>query len=92
MNDEKFSKDIRKSAEELTEARKQKGKFWHYAQVLGVGGWLLVIPIVAGAYLGKYLDKKIGAGGISWTITLIIIGIAAGFYNIWYLLIKRPRK
>jgi ATP synthase protein I len=92
VNDEKFSKNVRKSAEELMEARRQKGKFWHYAQVLGVGGWLLVIPIVAGAYLGKYLDKKIGAGVISWTITLIIIGIAAGFYNIWYLLIKRPQK
>lgn len=78
MEEKKFAKDIGKSAKELMDARKEKGTFWHYAYVLGVGGWLLALPIVGGAYLGKYLDKKIGAsGGISWTITFIIIGVAA---------------
>jgi len=93
MEDKKFSKDIGKSAKELLEARKEKGGFLHYAYVLGAGGWLLALPIVGGAYLGKYLDRKIGeSGGISWTITFIIIGIAAGFYNLWYTFMKRSRK
>jgi ATP synthase protein I len=93
MEDKKFSEDIGKSAKELTEARKEKGTFWHYAYVLGVGGWLLALPIVGGAYLGKYLDRKMGgSGGISWTITFIIIGIAAGFYNLWYTFMRRSQK
>lgn len=93
MEDKKFSEDIGKSAKELTEARKDKGGFLHYAYVLGVGGWLLALPIVGGAYLGKYLDRKMGGSvGISWTITFIIIGIAAGFYNLWYTFMKRARK
>jgi ATP synthase protein I len=93
MEEKKFAKDIGKSAKELMEARKEKGTFWHYAYVLGVGGWLLALPIVGGAYLGKYLDKKIGAiSGISWTITFIIIGVAAGFYNLWYTFMKRSQK
>jgi ATP synthase protein I len=93
MGDKKFPGDIRKSAKELMDARKERGTFWHYAYVLGVGGWLLALPIVGGAYLGKYLDGKIGRnGGISWTITFIIIGIAAGFYNVWYTYIKRSQK
>lgn len=93
MKDKRFSKGIEESARDLMEARKQKGKFWYYAQVLGVGGWLLVIPIVGGAYLGRYLDKKIGGGGgTSWTITFIIIGIAIGFYNVWYTFIKRSQR
>jgi ATP synthase protein I len=93
MEDKKFSKDIEKSAKELMNARKEKGTFLHYAYVLGVGGWLLALPIVGGAYLGKYLDKKIGgSGGISWTITFIIIGIAVGFYNLWYNFMKRSQK
>lgn len=92
MEDKKFSKGVQKSARDLIEARKQKGKFWHYAQILGVGGWLLAIPIVGGAYLGRYLDKKIGAAGTSWTITFIIIGIVVGFYNIWYTFIKRSQR
>lgn len=93
MKESRFSKDIGKSARDLMESRKQKGKFWHYAQVLGVGGWLLVIPIVAGAYLGRYLDNKFGqTGTTSWTITCILIGIFVGFYNVWYVLIRRSGK
>jgi ATP synthase protein I len=81
MEDNKFSEDIGKSAKELMEARKDKD------------GWLLALPIVGGAYLGKYLDKKVGvSGGISWTITFIIIGIAVGFFNLWYTFIKRAQK
>jgi len=93
MENKNFSEDIGKSAKELMEARKDKDGFLHYAYVLGVGGWLLALPIVGGAYLGKYLDKKIGvSGGISWTITFIIIGIAVGFFNLWYTFIKRAQK
>jgi ATP synthase protein I len=93
MEDKKFSEDIGKSAKELIEARKEKGAFWHYAYVLGIGGWLLALPIVGGAYLGKYLDRKTGGNGeISWTITFIIIGIAVGFYNLWYTFMRRSRK
>lgn len=91
--DNKFSKDVGKSAKELMNARKEKGTFLHYAYVLGVGGWLLALPIVGGAYLGKYLDKKIGiSGGTSWTITFIILGIAVGFFNLWYNFMKRSQK
>jgi len=89
MGKEKFSEEIEKSAKELMEARKEK-TFWHYASIIGVGGWLFVIPIIAGAYLGRYLDKRF-VGGISWTITFIIIGIAAGIYNFWFFYMRRTR-
>jgi ATP synthase protein I len=89
MEKKNFSEDIEKSAKELLKARKEK-TFWHYASLIGVGGWLFVIPIVAGAYLGRYLDKKLG--GISWTITFIIIGIAVGIYNFWYFYLRKSKQ
>jgi ATP synthase protein I len=89
MEKKNFSEDIEKSAKELMKARKEK-TFWHYASLIGVGGWLFVIPIVAGAYLGRYLDKKLG--GISWTITFIIIGIAVGIYNFWYFYLRKSKQ
>jgi ATP synthase protein I len=91
IKDKKFSEDVDKSAKELLKARKEKTSFWHYTYVIGVGGWLFVIPIVAGAYLGRYLDKKT-EGGISWTITFIIIGIVIGIYNIWYFYIRKSER
>jgi ATP synthase protein I len=91
MEDKRFSRDIEKSAKELKKGRKERSAFWHYAYVLSVGGWLFVIPVVGGAYFGKYLDKRIGGGGISWTLTFIVIGMAVGIYNIWYFLLKKSQ-
>lgn len=88
MNNRRFSEKVEKSAEKLAKARREKSRFWHYAQMLGVGGWLFVIPVVAGAYIGRYLDSKLG-GEISWTITFIILGIAVGVYNVWYFLLRK---
>ena len=90
MEEKRFSEKVKDSADELLKARRERSRFWHYAQMLGVGGWLFVIPVVAGAYLGRYLDGRWG-GNISWTITLIIIGIAIGAYNIWYFLLRRSQ-
>jgi ATP synthase protein I len=87
----KFSGQIEKSARGLLKAREEKSGFWHYASVFGIGGWLFAIPVVAGAYLGRYLDGKI-AGGRSWTLTFIILGIAAGIYNLWHFLIGKGNE
>ncbi|MDA8088346.1 MAG: AtpZ/AtpI family protein [Nitrospiraceae bacterium] len=85
---EKFPDEIERSASELMRARGKKSSFWRYAYTIGVGGWLFVLPVVGGAYLGHYLDGKM-KGGISWTITFIIIGIATGIYNVWLFYFRR---
>ncbi len=88
--DNGFSRRIAKSAQDLAKGRNERGRFWHYASVVGMGGWLFVIPVVAGAYLGRYMDATFKAH-ISWTITFIILGIVAGMYNVWYFLIRKMK-
>ncbi len=84
----KFPEEIERSASRLMQARRKRSSFWHYAYTIGVGGWLFVLPVVGGAYLGHFLDKKLKAG-ISWTITFIIIGIAVGIYNVYLFYFRR---
>lgn len=91
MKNIKFSRDIERSAKELMKARKEKRSFWHYASLVGAGGWLFVIPVVGGAYLGRYLDKKMGSG-IILTAALIVIGIAIGVYNIWHFYFRKSEE
>jgi ATP synthase protein I len=79
----RFPRDVDKSARELMKARREKRTLWRYAYLLGAGGWLFAIPVVGGAYLGKYLDGKFGGSGISWTLTFLILGIVFGVYNVW---------
>ncbi len=79
----RFPREVDKSARELIKARREKRTFWRYVYLLGAGGWLFVIPVVGGAYLGKYLDGKFGGKGISWTLTFLVLGIVLGVYNVW---------
>ena len=85
---ESFPRRMEKSVKALVAARGEKGGFWQYATLVGMGGWLFAIPVVAGAYLGRYLDRRV-SGGTSWTVTFILIGVAAGIYNLWHYLFSR---
>ena len=69
-----------------------KGIFWQSVAALGVVGWMIAIPVVAGTFLGKFLDRKFGGeGSISWTLTLMLLGLAAGIYSVWRFLFYGKR-
>jgi ATP synthase protein I len=81
--EEEFVEKIKKHSGFLKRFR-GKGIFWHSIATFGVIGWMIALPMVMGAYLGRYLDSKItGAEGISWTITFILLGLAIGIYSVW---------
>ncbi len=88
---EEFPSEIEKKVRRLLQSRDDKAGFWHYASLIGGGGWLFVIPVIAGAYLGRFLDKHVKAG-ISWTLTLMLLGIAIGTYNVWYVYFRKSGR
>jgi len=48
----------------------------------GTLGLLLAVPIVLGAYLGRWLDGLAEGYSVRWTVSLIVLGIAVGGYNV----------
>jgi len=69
-----------------------KGIFWQSVAALGVVGWMIALPAVAGTFLGKYLDRRFAeTGSISWTITLMLLGLALGIYSVWRFLFYEKR-
>lgn len=52
----------------------------------GTLGLMLVVPIILGAYLGRWLDSLFAGYSIRWTVSLIVLGIGLGGYNVWYFL------
>jgi len=49
----------------------------------GTLGLLFVVPIVAGAYLGRWLDTLAAGYSVRWTVSLIVLGITVGGYNVF---------
>lgn len=48
----------------------------------GTLGLLFVVPIVVGAYLGRWLDTLASGYSVRWTVSLIVLGITVGGYNV----------
>ncbi|MEJ2515549.1 MAG: AtpZ/AtpI family protein [Gammaproteobacteria bacterium] len=49
---------------------------------LGSIGFLLITPVIAGAYLGRWLDGRLQGYSIHWTLTLIFLGLVVGAVNV----------
>ena len=50
--------------------------------MIGALGWLVVTPTLAGVFLGRWLDHRLGTG-IFWTGALIVAGLAIGCALAW---------
>jgi ATP synthase protein I len=50
--------------------------------MIGSIGWLIVVPTLAGIYLGRFLDETFQTG-ITWTAALLLAGLAFGCRLAW---------
>jgi F0F1-type ATP synthase assembly protein I len=54
-------------------------------------GWELAVPIAAGAVLGHRLDSRYQSTPV-WTFLLLLLGAAAGFYNVLTLIRRAGQR
>jgi len=53
--------------------------------------WNLVLPIVGGVLLGNYLDRRRG-DGVTWTMSLLVLGVIIALSNLYYLYIEHGQQ
>jgi ATP synthase protein I len=79
-----FEEQVQKKAERRSWARSQrKRSVWFGFGMFGLIGWAVAIPTVLGITLGVWLDHHFPVGRISWTISLLLVGIILGCFNAW---------
>ncbi len=49
----------------------------------GTVGLLLTVPLIGGAYLGRWLDEQADGYSMRWTLNLLLLGLAVGIYNVY---------
>ncbi|MGR9045066.1 MAG: AtpZ/AtpI family protein [Gammaproteobacteria bacterium] len=53
---------------------------------IGTLGLVMVLPIVAGAYLGHWLDGMMSGYSMRWTLSLLFAGVVVGIFNVYFLI------
>jgi len=63
--------------------RARRGRpVWFSLGLMGLVGWSVALPALAGVALGLWLDHT-WPSRVSWTITLLLVGVAIGCVNAW---------
>jgi ATP synthase protein I len=71
-------------AARIEKAKKERSTILAQTVYLGTIGFMIAIPIVAGAYLGSWLDGKLPGFSFSWTISCIFAGLVIGAVNVYF--------
>ena len=80
-----------KAARKLKARRKSSQGVWFGLGMMGLIGWSVVLPTLLGAALGVWLDNR-RPGSRSWTLMLLVIGLAVGCLNAWHWVSKESRE
>lgn len=78
-----FRDTVGNKAARKRRARGQRDEVWFWLGMFGLVGWAVAVPTVAGVFLGRWIDDRVD-GGVSWTLTLLLVGVALGCLNAWY--------
>lgn len=83
---QKLTQQVTQHVNRIKRAKQEKHDILAYASYIGVLGLVFVLPLVGGAYLGRWLDSFSELYSVRWTISMIFLGIVVGFFNVYFLI------
>ena len=85
-----FAQKVGAKAARKLKARHSTQGVWFGLGMMGLIGWSVVVPTLLGAATGLWLDRRY-PGGHSWTLALLVGGLALGCFNAWHWVAKEDR-
>ena len=86
-SNEQLRKRVEQQARRMKQAEKDRPTLIAQTVFMGTLGLVFVLPVVGGAYLGRWLDGLVEGYSIRWTMSMLFLGIIIGAVNV-YLLIR----
>lgn len=84
---DELRKQVDRQTRRMSKAEHDRPTLMSQTVFIGTLGLVFVLPVVAGAYLGRWLDSLLAGYSIRWTVSLILVGVVIGMINV-YLLIR----
>ena len=89
-DDRQLRKAVEREAGRLQRAERERSRLIAQTVYLGSLALMFVVPVVAGAYLGRWIDGMFAGYSIRFTVSLIVLGVAIGAVNV-YLFVRERR-
>lgn len=78
-----LSKDVERKVKRMKKADKERHTVFAHTIFLTTLGFVLVLPVILGAYLGRWLDTRMEDGySMRWTLSLLLLGVVVGAVNV----------
>jgi len=80
---QRLQQSIDEQVRRLQKAERERPTLLAQTTYLGTLGLLLVLPVIGGAYLGRWLDGLMAGYSLRWTLSLIFLGLVVGGVNVY---------
>jgi len=87
QNHERLRERIDAQVRRMDKAQRERATLLSQTVYIGVLGLVFVLPLIGGAYLGRWLDSLVAGYSIRWTLSMIFLGLVVGAVNV-YLLVR----
>ncbi|MDX2486293.1 MAG: AtpZ/AtpI family protein [Gammaproteobacteria bacterium] len=81
---QELRKQVEQQARRMKQAEQDRPTLIGQTVYIGTLGLLFVLPVVAGAYFGRWLDAMASGYSVRWTVSLILLGAFIGMVNVYY--------
>jgi ATP synthase protein I len=90
MNDrQRLRDDVERQVKRMKQAEREQHTVLAQTVFLGTLGLVFVLPVVVGAYLGRWLDGMVAGYSMRWTLSLLFVGLLVGAFNVYRLMRER---
>lgn len=80
---------VERESERLRRAERERPGLLAQTAFLGSLAVIFIVPVVAGAYLGRWIDDQLAGYSVRWTISLLLLGVAVGAVNVYLFVRER---
>lgn len=88
-HDRRLQDRVQRQARRMKRAERERPTLLAQTSYVGMLGLVFVLPVIAGAYLGHWLDSLAAGYSMRWTLSMIFLGIVVGAMNVYFFIRSR---
>jgi ATP synthase protein I len=85
-NQQRLKAKIERQLKRIQKAEHDRPNLLSQTVYIGTLGLVMVLPIIGGVYLGRWLDDMVQGYSTRWTLSLLFTGLVIGILNVYFLI------